>query len=133
MGVINRYRCRRVKATCLCGVLQVEKLSAELSFIQKGSEEEQETRRKFRELQAELTAAHIQLGDCQDGTQEAQKRVGAVTSYLHHCSHAKAKYTLGYFYSLVLWCCCILSTVKAQALHAHAVNIQNNYQSDILY
>lgn len=74
---------------CVC-VLQVEKLSAELSTIQKGSEEEQEAQRKFRELQAELSATRAQLRDCQDGTQEAQKRVGAVTAYLHHVLKPKA-------------------------------------------
>ncbi|KAF7703395.1 hypothetical protein HF521_022402 [Silurus meridionalis] len=53
---------------------EVEKLSAELSSIQRGSEEEQETERKFRELQAELSATRARLSDCQHGTQEAQKR-----------------------------------------------------------
>ncbi|KAI5608505.1 hypothetical protein C0J50_6644 [Silurus asotus] len=53
---------------------EVEKLSAELSSIQRGSEEEQETERKFRELQAELSATQARLSDCQHGTQEAQKR-----------------------------------------------------------
>ncbi|GAA6080596.1 plectin isoform X1, partial [Tachysurus ichikawai] len=55
---------------------KVEKLSAELCSIQRGSEEEQETERKVRELLAELSATRAQLSDCQDGTQEAQKRAG---------------------------------------------------------
>ncbi|KAK3533446.1 hypothetical protein QTP70_022258, partial [Hemibagrus guttatus] len=53
---------------------EVEKLSAELCSIQRGSEEEQETQRKFRELQAELSATRARLSDCRDGTREAQKR-----------------------------------------------------------
>ncbi|KAK3562218.1 hypothetical protein QTP86_030549, partial [Hemibagrus guttatus] len=53
---------------------EVEKLSAELCSIQGGSEEEQETQRKFRELQAELSATRARLSDCRDGTREAQKR-----------------------------------------------------------
>ncbi|XP_017333578.1 polyamine-modulated factor 1-binding protein 1 isoform X2 [Ictalurus punctatus] len=53
---------------------QVEKLSAELSSIQRGSEAEQETQRKFRELQAELSATRVRLSDCQDGKRAALKR-----------------------------------------------------------
>ncbi|KAF5901293.1 polyamine-modulated factor 1-binding protein 1 isoform X1, partial [Clarias magur] len=52
-----------------------EKLSDDLSSTQRGAEEEQDSQRKIRELEEELSATRTRLGDCQDGAQEDQKRL----------------------------------------------------------